>query len=120
MLNGRRLRVLRPWGEFRLATLVPSPYTHLFHADGHATVAQWQSTGFVNQMLWVQLPPVASRAGITGFGPQGACRNNTPSAQSRTSTSDTRQQGSVRVVAGIYRRVNGIRADGRAANGTRL
>ncbi len=38
----------------------------------------------------------------------------------RASINDTRQQGSVRVVAGIYRRVNGIWADGRAANGTRL
>jgi hypothetical protein len=63
--------VLSPRGEFRLATLVPSPYTHLFHADGHATVAQWQSTGFVNQMLWVQLPPVASREGYTGFRASG-------------------------------------------------
>ena len=45
--------------EFRLATLMPSSYTHTFHADSLATVAQWQSTGFVNQMLWVQLPPVA-------------------------------------------------------------
>ena len=33
----------------------------LFPKLGCATVAQWQSTGFVNQMLWVQVPPVASR-----------------------------------------------------------
>ena len=54
------------------------------------------------------------------LGLRGRVGTYTPSAQSRTSFSDTRQQGSVRVVAGIYRRVNGIRADGRAANGTRL
>src|SRR5205823_4821899 len=59
-------------------TPVPSPYTHSFHAFGHATVAQWQSTGFVNQMLWVQLPPVASRGGDTGFWPQEAGRNKAP------------------------------------------
>src|SRR5260370_9668355 len=47
--------------EFRLATPVPGSYTHTFHADSLATVAQWQSSGFVNQGLWVQLPPVASR-----------------------------------------------------------
>jgi hypothetical protein len=42
--------------------MAPS-YTYSFHATGCASVAQWQSTGFVNQWLWVQLPPLASRAG---------------------------------------------------------
>src|SRR6516225_9917675 len=66
--NGRVWRVLGQGGNFRLATCVPSSYTHFFHAFGHATVAQWQSTGFVNQKLWVQLPPVASRGGSGSEG----------------------------------------------------
>ena len=49
--------------EFRLATLMPFTYTHFFHVIGWASVAQGQSTGFVNQMLWVQVPPLASLAG---------------------------------------------------------
>ena len=48
------------WREFRLATLVPSTYTYPFHAMAFASVAQRQSTGFVNQWLWVQIPPLAS------------------------------------------------------------
>lgn len=31
----------------------------LFSKASHASVAQWQSTGFVNQRLWVQVPPLA-------------------------------------------------------------
>src|SRR5262249_31925099 len=58
--NRIKLRNLWPRWEFRLATPVPFSYTCFFHDRGCATVAQWQSTGFVNQMLWVQVPPVAS------------------------------------------------------------
>src|SRR2546421_542238 len=47
--------VLRSRGEFRLATSVPSPYTHSFHVFGPATVAQWQSTGFVQQMFFLRV-----------------------------------------------------------------
>src|SRR5262249_16810824 len=46
---------------------MPPTYTYIFHRPPRqrggsrraATVAQWQSTGFVNRGLWVQLPPVA-------------------------------------------------------------
>ena len=46
-----------------------------------ASVAQWQSTGFVNQWLWVQIPPLASPAGnYTGnlppFVPDGSQRGH--------------------------------------------
>jgi len=58
-----KARAWRCGGQFRLATPVPSAYTHSFHAIGCASVAQRQSTGFVNRKLWVQLPPLASRAG---------------------------------------------------------
>jgi hypothetical protein len=46
--------------ERRLATLMPPSYTYSFRSPGFASVAQWQSTGFVNRWLWVQLPPLAS------------------------------------------------------------
>ena len=46
--------------EFWLAAPVPFTYNYLFHELGHASVAQRQSTGFVNQKLWVQIPPLAS------------------------------------------------------------
>src|SRR5262249_12540549 len=49
--------------EFRLARLVRHSYTYFFHALGCASVAQRQSTGFVNQWLWVQVPPLASLGG---------------------------------------------------------
>jgi hypothetical protein len=42
---------------------MPLTYTYSFHALGCASVAQRQSTGFVNQWLWVQIPPLASLAG---------------------------------------------------------
>src|SRR5437867_4782061 len=42
---------------------MPCSYTYSFHALGCASVAQRQSTGFVNQWLWVQVPPLASLAG---------------------------------------------------------
>src|SRR5262249_37734175 len=63
-----KIRNLWPRREFRLATVMPFPYTCFFHLGGCATVAQWQSTGFVNQGLWVQLPPVASRGKPTTRG----------------------------------------------------
>src|SRR5712692_3328840 len=50
-------------GNFGLATPVPPPYTYSFHATGLASVAQRQSTGFVNLRLWVQVPPLASQEG---------------------------------------------------------
>src|ERR1700756_2225496 len=48
--------------EFRLAGVIRASYTDTFHALGCASVAQWQSTGFVNLRLWVRLPPLASQA----------------------------------------------------------
>ena len=36
-------------------------YNGRFHGVGCASVAQWQSSGFVNRWLWVRLPPLASR-----------------------------------------------------------
>src|SRR5438445_9630788 len=49
--------------EFRLAGVLRASYTDPFHVLGCASVAQWQSTGFVNLRLWVRLPPLASQAG---------------------------------------------------------
>src|SRR6516164_4742908 len=51
-----------------LARIMPFAYTFFFHTTGCASVAQRQSTGFVNQMLWVQVPPLASVAGDGGGG----------------------------------------------------
>jgi hypothetical protein len=76
-----KIRNLWPRREFRLATVVPFPYTCFFHFGGCATVAQWQSTGFVNQGLWVQLPPVASRGKPTTQGIGGWVRRLAPSAR---------------------------------------
>jgi hypothetical protein len=57
---GRKSRQAVPFvPESQLATPLWSTYTTLFHHRIGATVAQWQSTGFVNRWLWVQLPPVA-------------------------------------------------------------
>src|SRR5579871_71728 len=49
--------------QFRLARPMPPSYTDAFRVLGCASVAQRQSTGFVNQWLWVQIPPLASLAG---------------------------------------------------------
>src|SRR5947209_1001366 len=57
-----RLRHAKRLRDFRLATILQPTYTDSFHALGCASVAQWQSTGFVNQWLWVRLPPLASQA----------------------------------------------------------
>src|SRR5207249_325119 len=56
--------------------------------DRVASVAQWQSTGFVNQWLWVQVPPLASargdkrRACRRGNGGQVAERPMAPDCKS--------------------------------------
>ena len=57
----------QPEMQFRLARRMPLTYTYSFHALGCASVAQRQSTGFVNQWLWVQIPPLASLAGRPSF-----------------------------------------------------
>jgi hypothetical protein len=95
-------------GKFRLATFMPSSYTHFF-ARGllRASVAQWQSTGFVNRMLWVQVPSLASRVGFggdVGFGGEPAAKaasrlrelpENKPSGQvaERPMASDCKSDG---------------------------
>src|SRR5437667_493583 len=108
--------------EFRLATPVPASYTYSFHAFGCASVAQWQSTGFVNRWLWVQVPPLASLAegeaialmkvharpverkrGKDSLSKKVAGDNPFP-APSLSGSGSSRQRW----------------ADGRAANGTRL
>src|ERR1700694_4586158 len=63
MLNFSRVRWAKALREFRLAGVLRASYTYSFHASGCASVAQWQSTGFVNLRLWVRLPPLASQAG---------------------------------------------------------
>ena len=64
MLSRKRPNRRGGWGsvgEFRLASFMPPSYTHSFVEIGCASVAQRQSTGFVNRMLWVQIPSLASR-----------------------------------------------------------
>lgn len=51
--------------ENKLASIFLFAYTFFFHHRRvGASVAQWQSPGFVNRRLWVQLPPLASCRGI--------------------------------------------------------
>jgi hypothetical protein len=66
--GGRESRADGVGRGIRLATPVRPSYTYSFHAPGLASVAQWQSTGFVNQWLWVQLPPLACRTGPEARG----------------------------------------------------
>src|SRR5262245_46885321 len=76
----------------------------LFQRTGFASVAQWQSTGFVNQKLWVRLPPLASLRGEGAIGPR----------ERRLAASDE---------TGLARKgfpSECVRAGGRAANGIRL
>src|SRR5262245_12726826 len=94
-------------GEFRLATIVPSSYTHFFHVIGCASVAQRQSTGFVNRMLWVQIPSLASRRG----------RPPELGAEDGTRVTGCLKPGLVSVAMQAWRI---RRAGGRAANGIRL
>src|SRR5438132_14418670 len=97
--------------EFRLAGVLRASYTYSFHASGCASVAQWQSTGFVNLRLWVRLPPLASQA-----------RKAVDSIKAHRPGDRSRQRPFLARVGHcpeVSRREHGW-ADGRAANGIRL
>jgi hypothetical protein len=56
----------RDWAEKSTCNVCAIRLYFPFRVTGCASVAQRQSTGFVNQMLWVQVPPLASVAGGGG------------------------------------------------------
>src|SRR5438876_10684503 len=108
--NRRLYRSVKPLSRFRLARPRSAFYTYSLHALGCASVAQRQSTGFVNQWLWVQIPPLASLAG------KAVAEARAKRPTDRTSTNSNLP---FRPLSGGDFQRHGW-ADGRAANGIRL
>jgi hypothetical protein len=89
---------------------MPPSYTHTFHDSGCASVAQWQSTGFVNQMLWVQVPPLASHAGKT-LDQTEAHRRKSKSLLTAGTEDRIRWLSLVRPFTGVHSNINGQMAE---------